>query len=107
MIGRAAREDQPLRLLLVREREAAVIEKIDLAADEPRFAGSAPAGAAAVRIGNALDECRFQEGDAFRHRDGASGLAYLDMFRHGAHAQAVLDRPSAIVRPGFCDGNVP
>lgn len=104
---RAAAEDQPLRLFLVREREAAVIEKIDLAADEARLTGPAPAGAAAMRIGNAVGGRRLQDCDALRHRDAASGLAYLDMFRHGALSQAVLDRPSATVRPGFCDRNVP
>ena len=104
---RAAGEDQPLRFLLVREREAAVIEKIDLAADEARLTGSAPAGAAAMRIVDTLGECRLQDCDALQHLDGASDLAHLDMFRHGAPSQAVNDRPSAKVSPGFCDGNVP
>jgi len=47
---RTTGEDQPLRLLFLREREAAVIEKIDRTADEARFAGRAPAGAGSMLI---------------------------------------------------------
>lgn len=104
---RAAGEDQPLRLLLGRQSETAVIEKVCFTADEARLAGPAPAGAATMRIGNAVGERRFQDRDALRHGDDASRLAYLNMLRHGARFRVVWDRPSASERPGFCDGNVP
>ncbi len=60
-----------------------------------------------MRIGDAVSERSFQDCAALRHLDATTGLAYLDMLCHGAISQAVLDRPSATVRPGFCDGNVP
>ena len=70
-------------LFFVREREAAVIEKIDLAACKARFAGSASPRAATMWISDTVGERSLQDGDAFLHRDGAASLAYVDIFRHG------------------------
>ncbi len=54
-----------------------------------------------MRIGDAVGGRRFQDGHALRHSDGASGLAYLDVFRHGALSRTELNRPSAAVRSFF------
>ena len=89
---RTAGEDQPLRLLLGRQSETAVIEKVCFTADEAGLAGPAPAGAAAMRIGDAVGERRFQNRDALRHGDDASRLANIDMLRHGARFRVVLNR---------------
>lgn len=84
--GRATGEEQPLRLLLVREREAARVKQVGRAAHQTRLAGPATAGTAAVRIGDAIGKRCVENRDAVRYRDGARGLAYLDMLHHGSLA---------------------
>lgn len=60
-----------------------------------------------MRIGYAVDERRVQDCEVFWSRNGVSGLTYLDLPHHDPLSEAVRDRPSAVVRPDFCDWNVP
>ncbi len=59
---RPAGQDQPIHAFGIGQREFGVGRQLDLAAFEPRLAGAAIAGAAAMRIGHTVPQRRLEDG---------------------------------------------
>ena len=59
---RTTGEDQAVSLFVFGEREARMLKELNLTLDQARLAGSATAGSAAMRIGDASGKCRIEEG---------------------------------------------
>ena len=78
----AAGEDQAACLFLLGQGEFGIAPHRHLAFDEVRLAGTAIAGLAAERVGEAGIQRRLQDGGAGGHVDGAVGLGDADFEAH-------------------------